>query len=369
MTGRQDTVQTTLGLRLMLFVLVSAATACHGRSVEQVETTAVVPVAVAIAEIGPLRATIPATGVVSAAPGAELLVVAPAAGRIAQLPHAEGDRVKQGDVLVRFDVPALTADLSASRARVTQASARVAAAHANVKRLTSLLDQGVAAPRDVEDATRQSAEAEGDLEQAQSAVAAASALSDRSVVRAPFAGVIAQRFHNPGDLVEAAASDPVVRLIDPSRLQVVAAVPAAELSRIAVGHTASVRVPGAEEGEEAKVLVRAPQVDPAAGTGHVRLGFIKPTSLTAGMSVQVEIVAEERAHVVTIPAAALVIQDDERYVMVVDTDSKAHKRPVTVGLTTRTTVEVARGVTAGERVIVRGQDGVPDGAAVAVEDK
>ena len=111
------------------------ATACHGPSIEQVETTAVVPVAVATAEIGPLRATIPATGVVSAAPGAELLVVAPAAGRIAQLPHAEGDRVKQGDVLVRFDVPALAADLSASRARVTQASARVAAAKANVKRL------------------------------------------------------------------------------------------------------------------------------------------------------------------------------------------------------------------------------------------
>jgi RND family efflux transporter MFP subunit len=328
-----------------------------------------VPVAVATAEVGPLRATIPATGVVSAAPGAELLVVAPAAGRIAQLPHAEGDRVKQGEVLVRFDVPSLAADLLASRARVTQASARVAAAKANVKRLTSLLDQGVAAPRDVEDATRQSAEAEGDLEQAQSAVAAASALSDRAVVRAPFPGVIAQRFHNPGDLVEAAASDPVVRLIDPSRLQVVAAVPAAELSRITVGRAADVRVPGTEDSEAARVLVRAPQVDPAAGTGHVRLGFIKPTSLTAGMSVQVEIVAEERPHAVTIPASALLLQDDERYVMVVDAESKAHKRPVTIGLTTRTTVEVTRGVTAGERVIVRGQDGVPDGAAVAVEAK
>jgi len=367
MTGTHDRFLTTRGLRLLLFAVLSGA--CHGPSIEQVETTAVVPVGVATVEIGPLRAMIPATGVVSAAPGAELLVVAPAAGRIAQLPHAEGDRVKAGDVLVRFDVPALSADLSASRARVSQASARVAATRANVRRLTSLLDQGVAAPRDVEDATRQSAEAEGDLEQAQSAVAAASALAARAVVRAPFGGVIAQRFHNPGDLVEAAASDPVVRLIDPSRLQVVAAVPAAELSRIAVGHAADVRVPAADNREAAKVLARAPQVDPAAGTGHVRLGFIKPTSLTAGMSVQVEIVAEERPRAVTIPAAALVTRDDERYVMVVDAESKAHKRLVTVGLTTRSAVEVTRGVTAGERVIVRGQDGVPDGATVAVEDK
>ena len=86
------------------------------------------------------------------------------------------------------------------------------------------------------------------------------------------------------------------------------------------------------------------------------------------MSVQVEIVAEERPHAVIIPAAALVIQDDERCSSwSSDADSKAHKRPVAVGLTTRTEVEVTRGVTAGERVIVRGQDGVPEGAAVAVE--
>ena len=68
---------------------------------------------------------------------------------------------------------------------------------------------------------------------------AAVALSDRAVVRAPFAGVVAQRFHNPGDLVEAAASDPVLKVINPSQLQVVAAVPASELSRVVVGHAAA----------------------------------------------------------------------------------------------------------------------------------
>jgi RND family efflux transporter MFP subunit len=315
------------------------------------------------------------TGVVSAAPGAEMLVVAPAAARIAELPHAEGDRVNKGDLLVRFDIPTLTADAAASRARVTQAVARVEAARANIKRLTSLLAQGVAAPRDVEDATRQLAEAEGDLEQARSAVQAADALSGRAVVRAPFSGVVAKRFHNPGDLVEASSSDPVLRVLDPSQLQVVAAVPASELSRVVVGHAANVRQAGHgehgehDEGEAAKVLVKAPQVDPATATGNVRLGFAKPTSLTAGMTVQVEIVAEERPHALIIPVAALVDDEGELFVMVAGDDNKAHKYPVAVGLSTRTLAEVTSGIKAGDRVIVRGQDGVPEGATVVVESK
>lgn len=277
--------------------------------------------------------------------------------------------MKAGDVLVRFDIPTLAADVASSRARVTQAMARIEAAKASVTRLSSLLEQGVAAPRDVEDAKRQLAEAEADLEQARSAVQAAVALSDRAVVRAPFPGVVAQRFHNPGDLVEAASSDPVLKVINPSQLQVVAAVPAAELSRVVVGHSAEVRQAGHDETETAKVLTKAPQVDPATATGSVRLAFVKPTLLAAGLSVQVDIVGEEHPHAIIVPVAALVNEENELFVMVVGEDNKAHKYPVAVGLSTRTLAEVTSGLKPGARVIVRGQDGLPEGAAVTVESK
>ena len=111
------------------------------------------------------------------------------------------------------------------RAAVAQATARLDAAKANYTRLSSLLTQGVAAPREVEDAKRQQAEAEADLEQAQSAVSAATALSGRAAVHATFNGVVAKRWHNPGDQVEGAASDPILKVINPAQLQVVAAVP------------------------------------------------------------------------------------------------------------------------------------------------
>ena len=345
------------------------ATGCQDKPVERIETTAAVPVAVEAARLDVLVGKIVVSGLVTAAPGAELTVIAPEAARIAQMPFAEGDRVKTGDLLVRFDMPALSADLAAKRAALAQASARVEATRANFARLSSLLPQGVAAPREVEEAKRQQAEAEADLAQANVALETAESLAARSVVRATFPGVVARRLHNPGDFVEPSAADPVLGVIDPARLQVVASVPVADLPRVVVGHAAEIRAPGQDDGEAAKVLTKPAKVDATGATGDVRLAFTRPTALTAGTRVEAEILGEERRNVVVIPAAAIVSEEGEVFVMVAGPDNKAHKYPVAIGLSTRTLVEITSGLKAGDRVIVRGQDGLPEGAAVAVGAK
>lgn len=350
----------------VLSVLVALA-GCNKPSVEQVETTATVPVTVEVARVDTLQSTIATTGTVVPAPGAELTVVAPAPARIAEMPKAEGEAVRRGDVLVRFDIPTLAADVSSKRAAVAQATARIEAAKASFNRLSGLVAKGVAAPREVEDAKRQQAEADADLEQAKSAVEAAVSLSNRAVVYAPFAGVVAKRLHNPGDLVDASASDSVLKVIDPARLQIVAAVPVADLPRIVVGHAANVRVPGSETGESARVLTRAAQVDPASATADVRLVFANATHLSAGTVVQVEIVGEEHPKALIIPAAAIVHGEGESFVMVAGDDHKAHKYPVAIGLAAGTLVEITSGLKAGDRVIVRGQGGLPEDAAIAVQ--
>ena len=342
---------------------------CRGTPVEQIETEAAVPVVVEVAKVDVIRGVIEATGVVTPAPGAELTVVAPEAARVVAIPKAEGDVVKVGDLLVQFEIPTLAADLSARKSAVAQASARLEAANASLNRLKSLLSQGVAAPREVEDATRVQAEATAELEQAKSAVDAAAALAARTRVHATFPGVVAKRFHNPGDFVEAAASDPVLRVINPAQLQVVASVPVGDLSRVVIGHIAEIRQPGHEDLETMRVATKAAQVDPLTATADVRLTFAKPTSLAAGTVVQIEIVGEEHKNVVVIPSAALLEEDDEVFVMVAGADNKAHKYPVATGLSTPTLVEVTTGLKAGDRVIVRGQDGLPEGAAITIQDK
>jgi RND family efflux transporter MFP subunit len=350
---------------IVIGVLLSAG-ACSAPAVEELETSTAVPVSVEAARVETLQGVIAVTGMVVPAPGAEWTIVAPQPGRIAELPKAEGDRVAEGEVLVRFDIPSLPAELAGRRADVAQAQARLDTAKAAVARVTGLFEKGVAARKDVELATQEQAQADAALGQAQSAVDAAVTLADRAIVKARFAGVVTHRWHNPGDLVDASASDPILRVINPNELQIVAAVPVADLPRVIPGHAARVIDPAGDADINARVLIRPAQVDPSSATADVRLAFTSPHELAAGTAVQVEITGRERPHVVVVPSVAVVRDGEETYVMIAGADNKARKQPVATGLSARNLTEIASGVKTGDLVIVRGQEGLPDGAAITV---
>jgi RND family efflux transporter MFP subunit len=338
---------------------------CGREPVEEIETSMPVPVAVQTAAVKNIQGTVSATAIVTPAPGADLVVTAPEAARIAEIRPAEGERVRKGDLLVRFEIPTLTAAVRQRHAEVAQAQARVDQARAAAERLAGLFARGVAARKDVEDARRELADAEGALAQAESAATAADSLAARAVVYAPFAGIVAKRWHNAGAIVEPGAGDPIIRVIDLDRLEAVAAVPVADLARITPGRPARVLVP-AGQAEEAVVASLPAAVDPSGATAAVRLSFGGPTRLTAGMAVQVEIVAEEHADVVVVPAAAIVREGEAAIAVIAGPDSKAHRKPVSLGLASGQDVEIRSGISAGDRVIVKGQDALPDGAAITV---
>ena len=351
---------------LAVAAALGALAACHHAEPEQTETETAVVVQVDTARTGPLREVIAATAVVTAAPGAELIVTAPEAARIVEMPKAEGDRVRAGDLLVRFEIPSLTAEAASGRAAIDQAEARVENAKAASARVAGLFERGVAARKEVEDAERELREANAALAQAQSASGAANTLAARTVVRAGFNGVVAKRLHNPGDLVEPGPGDPILRVIDPSRLEVTAAVPVSALAHVAAGAPARIVLPGGGDPLNASVVARPAAVDAGAVTATVRLRPSSPATLTAGMAVQVEILGPEHPGVVIVPPAAIVRDGDATGVMTVGTDGKAHRKEVEVGIVTPDAAEIRKGVTAGERVIVRGHNGLPDGAAVTI---
>ena len=143
--------------------------------------------------------------------------------------------------------------------------------------------------------------------------------------------------------------------------------PVADVPRVVIGHAATVTLPGSDTPEAAKVLTRPAHVDSASATAAVRLAFVKPTRLAAGTVVQVAIVAEEHPNALVIPAAAIVRDEGETFVMVAGSDHKAHKYPIAIGLLTHDRAEVTSGLKAGDRVIVRGQSELPEGATVTIE--
>lgn len=353
--------------RLAVLAVAVAAATCSKHTAEETESEAPVPVEVEEARIGSIRAVLHATGIINPAPEGELTVIAPEAGRILEITRAEGERVAKGDVLVRFEIPSLTAEVQRQTAEVQRAQSALTTAKANQTRQRDLFDRGIAARRDVEDADHMVADAEAAVGQAEASRAAAVTSAARATVRATFNGVIAKRSHNPGDVVEPSASDPVLRVIDPRRLEVVASVPLSESSRVTIGASGWMKasVTGAPD-LALKVVSRPAQVEQGTAAIPVRLAFVAPPTLTAGTPAQIDIDAERHTNVVLVPSSAIAREGEETAVFIVMGDT-AHRRPVQIGLDDGTDAEVVSGVKAGETVIVQGQAGLPDGAKISVE--
>ena len=339
---------------------------CGGRRAEESETSNTVPVSVQPARRGPIRSVVDVTGVVRPAPGGEQIVVAPQSARILEIPHAAGERVRKGDLLVRFEIPSLEAETSGRESDLRRAEARLENADAALTRVSGLLERGIAARKEVEDAKRERAEADAAVAESKSATAAASLLAQRETVRAMFHGVIAARTHNPGDLVDASSAEPILRVIDPGRLQVEASVPVDALPWLAAGSPARVFGPSNYAPEEARVRSLPVAVDPSTATATVRLDFAKPPHLPAGTPVRVEIVGQEHRDALLVPSAALLREKEESFVYTVDASDKAHRRKVEVGLVADLDAEILSGIDAGERVVVEGQSALPDGAVVSI---
>lgn len=343
-----------------------AASGCGHAATEQVTTQTVVPVTTEPATLGSIRAVIHATGDINPSLGAEMLVVAPQPARIAQITKAEGDRVRRGEVLVRFDIPTLNADATSRGAETTAAEARLRVGRENLARMQDLFKRGVAARREVEDAEKEVADALSALQQAQAARGAAQSLAGRQTVVATFNGVVGKRFHNPGDQVEGTATDPVLRVIDPMRLQVDASVSIPDLPRVVVGATGRVMMPMDVPPLPVKVAARPSIVEPGTAAAPVRLTFLTAHSLAVGTPVQVEIDAEEHTNVVLVPAEAIVREGEETAVFIA-AGKKAQRRAVVLGIVDSQHAEIKEGVKAGEQVIVHGQAGLPDGADISTE--
>src|SRR4051812_16677247 len=106
---------------IVMLIAAVGLSSCGHSATEEVETDTVVPVTTAPAQSGNIRAVIHATGDVNPAPGAELVVVAPEPARIAEITKGEGERVRRGDVLVRFEIPTLNAEATSRGAEMTAA--------------------------------------------------------------------------------------------------------------------------------------------------------------------------------------------------------------------------------------------------------
>lgn len=326
--------------------------ACGGapeRRLEPVAEPPARPVQIAtVALLGASGASVP--GVVQARERATL--VARLAAPVLQLPYQEGDTVVKGAVVARLDASAL-------EARVRSAEADLRLATGDRDRYDALVARQAATPREAE-AARVRAEV------AQQAVAAAKAELTLTVVRAPFAGKVAARPVQLGDVV--VPGQPVLELEGAGGLEVRATVPAELLASLAPGTVVQAEIDGRADPIPATVRVVAPSGDPATHRFEVRAELPATPGLAAGLFARLRIPAAPAAAataVLAVPTTALFSRGGLTGVFVV-ADGHARLRWVAAGAAHGELTEVRAGLRAGETV-VRDPAGLVDGAPVVVE--
>lgn len=325
----------------------------------------VVPVVAQPAQRGALRAVVRASGVVTPAQGAEFLALAPEPALVQEITKNAGDAVASGDILVRFALPAATDAVARQQAELARAQAALENARISQARTRDFVERGLLARRELDALDRELEEAGQTVARAQEALESAERAAARAVVMAPFDGIVAARLKNPGEIAQP-VGDPVLRIVDPRRLEVSASIPVADASRVVPGATA--RLAGLI-GDAVVTLTVAGVAPPAAGSGTftpARLLFVDAPAVDVDMPVELDIDAEARNDVVFVPPEA-VIGGAGDAVVYVAVGSQARRRTVTTGITDDERVEITSGLDAGELVITRGQANLPDGAAISVD--
>jgi RND family efflux transporter MFP subunit len=302
-----------------------------------------------IVEPRTLERTLPLTG--SLTPFTEATMKAKVAGELVSVPVREGEAVKRGQVLARIDQTEVQARVAARRADVSAAHAQLDWAAKNRTTQKALLEKGFIAQTaydnvqsnfDVAVARLRAAEAE--------LVVAQKALGD-SVLVAPFDGIVSLRHAQAGERVALDAK--VVSVVDLSRLQLEAAVPANEIGRLRVGQPVAFRV---DAFGEQSFAGRIDRISPATVSGsrsiNVYAVIDNPEGvLRAGLFAQGAVSLEriEGALVVPVSAVREELGRNSVYALV---DGAVRRRAVTIGpADAADRVQVLEGLAPGDRIV------------------
>ena len=302
------------------------------------------PVDVDSARVRPIVDAVRATGRIEAVQAVELR--SDEQGRITALLFHEGQFVSKGEQLIKIDDAML-------RAQAERADADRNLAQQQLARVRRLREQNAAPPADLErvEAAARSANAALSLLQLQIA---------RSVVRAPFSGVVGQRFVSLGDYVTTSSPLLTLQTVDPQRA--VIEVPERHAASLHSGQTVEFTIAAEPQRKfAARVDFIDPIVDKTNRTITVKgLAANRDRLLKPGMFIEARLATAVRQNAVVIPEDAVQPLRTSNIAWVVD-KGKASRRVVQLGVRSQGYVEVLSGVKAGEVVVVGGLERMGEG--------
>jgi RND family efflux transporter MFP subunit len=272
-------------------------------------------------------------------------------GPIEQIMVSEGDRVEAGDPLFQVERENYEAALLRAEAGLDLAQAERFQIQADLARARKLQKKDVVAAQEVERLRTRLKVAQARERQAAQAAAIALRDLDNTLVRAPFAGSVAQRLADEGTTATTQPQTIVVVLQETGILEARAAVAETSLALIQVGDRARLHLEGFTDPVETTVSSVSDTIDPATRTYLVRMTVPNPDHrYKAGVFVHVEIEPRSKSAVVLVPREAIRSEEGRSLVMAVR-GGRAVAVPVRLGIIAEQAAEVLEGLQPGEEII------------------
>ena len=288
-------------------------------------------------------------------------------GVVAKLHAREGARVKRGAPLVSLKVDHLELQLQAAMAQHREAEARFALAEQNLVRSQDLFDKDVLSRQQLDDARFELEAWRGRVDQLAAEIRRIQLDIDRSVIRAPFSGIVAAELTELGQWVGKGAS--IMELFSPYDLEVRVELPERYFGAFHVGSEVQLRfeaIPGFETtGTVASIVPRA---STEARTFPMRIKVRNEDNrIGVGMLAKVSLGAGAAKTATVVPKDALITRGRKKFVYVIDSESTVAMVPVVTGVGVGSWIAVEGELAKGAKVITRGNERIRPGQRVSAE--
>lgn len=281
-------------------------------------------------------------------------------GRLLEIADV-GTAVAEGDVIARIEDTAIRLKKEELQAEVERARARLKYLESEEARYVQLAKSNLTAATKLEETLSDRDVSRGDLQVAKSRLAQVEDQLSRTMIRAPFGGIVVERLMMPGERVD--TGENIVRLVDQQHLEVIARAPLEYYPYVRPGQQLSLKT-------ESTVISGMVRTVVAVGSENTHLFEIRLDieggRFPVGQTLRVSVPISNPRETLVVPRDALVLRPNGVSVFILDGEQKAKQVMVTTGIGSADQIEVSGDLADGDIVIIRGNERLRTGQSVSI---
>jgi RND family efflux transporter MFP subunit len=295
------------------------------------------------------------------------VVASEVAGLVVEIPAREGMTILKDQPLARLRTTSLEIRLTAARAQLKEAESRASLAAGNLARARELFGSQVVSQAQLDDALSESSAWQGRVESLRAEIDRLQYEVDRSVIRAPFAGIVVAERTDLGQWVD--VGGPVIELMSLEELEVRVEVPERYFRSMRRNGGATVTfesLPSVQVDGVVSAII--PRADSQARTFPVKVRIPnRGGRIAVGMLAQVSLPAGESYRATVVPKDAVIRQGNEQIVFTLNGDGTVERAAVTTGAGVGDWIVVEGPIRPGQQVVTRGNERLQPGQPVTAE--